>query len=167
MAEIKVTGLSELQKLLDELPATIEKNIVRGALRAGANVIKEEAKRLCPEAAPSSVAKKYGAQRGELKRSIRVSLRYKEGRVTASIKAGNAKAFYAVMVEKGTASHLIKAKPGSSLFFAGSNINQVMHGGAEKKRFMRPALDGKAGTAVDTVAQYIRDRIPKELGKLK
>ena len=36
MTDIEVKGLAELQKLLDELPARIEANVVRGGLRAAA-----------------------------------------------------------------------------------------------------------------------------------
>ena len=48
MTDIEVKGLAELQKLLDELPARIEANVVRGGLRAAAKVIRDEARRLCP-----------------------------------------------------------------------------------------------------------------------
>ena len=44
MSDVKVKGLAELQAALDGLPAKIEANIMRGALRAGANVIRAEAK---------------------------------------------------------------------------------------------------------------------------
>ena len=30
---------------------------------------------------------------------------------------------------------------------------------------MRPAIDGKAGEAIDAMAAYLRDRIPKEIDK--
>lgn len=48
MPDFKVEGLAELQKMLDDLPANIEKNIMRGGLRAAAKVVQEEAQRVCP-----------------------------------------------------------------------------------------------------------------------
>ena len=44
MSEVKIKGLAELQKALDTLPAKIEANIMRAAMRAGAKVLATEAK---------------------------------------------------------------------------------------------------------------------------
>lgn len=154
MSEIRVTGLAQLQALLDELPARIEGNVVRGGLRAAANVVQAEAKRLAPV-----------GKTGALRDSIRVSLRSKHGRISATVKAGNAKAFYAHMVEFGTARHWIKPKNRKSLFVAGLLREAVDHPGAKKKPFMRPAIDGKADQAIEAMANYLRERIPKEIDK--
>lgn len=163
MADIKIEGLADLQQLLDELPAKIEANVVRGGLRAGAKIVADEAKRLCPvgEAVPK------GETPGALRDSIHVSLRSKKGRVQATIKAGGAKAFYAAMVEFGTARHWIKPKHRQSLFVAGLFKEAVDHPGATRKPFMRPAIDGKAQEAVEVMAEYLKNRIPKEIDKAK
>ena len=154
MSDIKVTGLAELQALLDELPARIEGNVVRGGLRAAAKVVETEAKRLCPV-----------GKSGDLRESIRVSLRSKHGHISATVKAGNAKAYYAHMVEFGTARHWIKPKNRKSLFVAGMLREAVDHPGAKKEPFMRPAIDGKANEAIDAMAVYLRERIPKEIDR--
>jgi HK97 gp10 family phage protein len=154
MSEIEVTGLAGLQALLDELPARIEGNVVRGGLRAAAKVVEMEAKRLCPV-----------GKTGDLRDSIRVTLRSKHGHISATVKAGNAKSFYAHMVEFGTARHWIKPKNRKSLFVAGLLREAVDHPGAKKEPFMRPAIDGKADEAIDAMAAYLRDRIPKEIDK--
>jgi HK97 gp10 family phage protein len=154
MSEIEVTGLAGLQALLDELPARIESNVVRGGLRSAAKVVEMEAKRLCPV-----------GKTGDLRDSIRVTLRSKHGHISATVKAGNAKAFYAHMVEFGTARHWIKPKNRKSLFVAGLLREAVDHPGAKKEPFMRPAIDGKADEAIDAMAAYLRDRIPKEIDK--
>lgn len=152
--DIKVEGLAELQALLDELPAKIEANVVRGGLRQAAKVVEAEAKRLCPV-----------GKTGALQDSIRVSMRAKHGHISATVKAGGGKVFYAAMVEYGTARHWIKPKNRKSLFVAGLLREAVDHPGAKKQPFMRPAIDGKASEAVDTMAAYMRDRIPKEIDK--
>ena len=154
MSEIEVTGLAGLQALLDELPARVEGNVVRGGLRAAAKVVEMEAKRLCPV-----------GKTGALRDSIRVTLRSKHGHISATVKAGNAKAFYAHMVEFGTARHWIKPKNRKSLFVAGLLREAVDHPGAKKEPFMRPAIDGKANEAIDAMAAYLRERIPKEIDK--
>ncbi len=154
MEEIRIKGLEGVQALLDSLPAKIELNIVRGALRAGAKVIEAEAKQLCPVGAT-----------GALRDSIHVSMRTKRGVVQATIRAGGGKVYYAHMVEHGTASHFIKPKNRKSLFVAGLFKEVVDHPGAQKKPFMRPALDGKAGDAIQAVADYIHKRLPREIEK--
>ena len=162
MSDIKITGLEDLRSLLDTLPAKIELNAVRGGLRAGAKLIADEAKRLCPEGG-SNIPK--GESPGELKDSIRVSMHSKRGHVTATVKAGNNKAFYANMVEFGTAQHWIKPKNRKSLFLAGVFKEAIDHPGAQKHPFMRPAIDGKANEAVEVIANYMKNRIDKEIAK--
>ena len=44
MADVKVKGLADLNKFLQQLPAKVEQSVLRGALRAGANVVMAEAK---------------------------------------------------------------------------------------------------------------------------
>ncbi|MDO9053412.1 MAG: HK97 gp10 family phage protein [Gallionella sp.] len=167
MTDLKINGLAELQKLLDELPARIEANVVRGGVRAGARVIADEAKRLCPIGGVEN-STRAGEQPGALRDSIRVSAKSQRGRVTATIKAGGKNGvFYAGMVEYGTARHLIKPKNRKSLLLAGVAREAVQHPGAKKKPFMRPALDGKAADAVETMADYARTRLPLEIEKMK
>lgn len=119
---IHVKGLSDLQKFLDQLPAKMEQNVMRGALRAAAIPVRDDAKRMAPVSAPSSAGrKKYGAYAGALRDSIRVSVRARGGRVTASVKAGGAakgktQVYWAGWAEYGTREHFIsvadEARPG-------------------------------------------------------
>jgi HK97 gp10 family phage protein len=165
MSEFEVKGLSELQAMLDEMPAKIEQNIVRGGLRAGAKVMLQDAQERCPVSAPSGGNAKYGGYEGALRDSLRISMRSRRGRVMASIKAGNKIAYYAHMVEFGTASHFIKPAGSGSLFLGGVFVKRIDHPGAARHPFMRPAMDGKAAQSVDAMADYCRERIPKELAK--
>lgn len=153
VSELHVSGLSELDKLLKELPAKIEGNIMRGAMRAGAKVFADRAKQMVP------------VKSGQLRDSIKVSTRSKRGRVSATVRAGGKKAFYAHMVEFGTARHFIKPRKRKSLFFAGIAREVVDHPGASPKPFMRPALDGGQVEAVNAAADYIRKRLAKEAAK--
>lgn len=187
MSEIRVKGLADLNKFLQQLPAKMEQNVMRGALRAGANVIKDEAKRLVPVSEPNSQnRRRYGFYAGTLRDSIRVSARVKDGRVTASVYAGGktksgATVFYANWVEFGTAGHAIMAKQtngknaarrlnrsakrGGSLRIGGQFVGSVvMHPGSRARPFMRPALDGKAQAAVLAAADYIKKRLALKHG---
>ncbi|MDQ1925172.1 HK97-gp10 family putative phage morphogenesis protein, partial [Massilia pseudoviolaceinigra] len=90
MADPNITGGRELDAFLQQFSAKFEKNVMRGGLRAGANEFKEEVKANIP------------VDSGALRRSVRVTTNAKGGRVTASVKIGNKKAWYAQMVEFGT-----------------------------------------------------------------
>lgn len=166
-SEATISGLSELQALLDQLPANVEKKLMRGALRAGQVVVANYAKSRAPVATPSDVAaRQYGASAGSLRDSIRVSTGVRNGKVTATVKAGSKSAYYARWVEFGTAAHLIQAKNGKSLTFGGHEYKSLHHPGAKMHPFMRPALDwasNGSGPALAAVAAYMNGKITKEL----
>lgn len=149
----EITGLAELHKALQELPAKIEGNIMRGAMRAGQKVILDAAKAKAP------------VKSGALRDSLRIKTRSKNGEVSATLVAGNKDAYYAHMVEFGTAQHFIKPKKFKSLFFAGLAREVVDHPGARPAPFMRPAFDGSSQQALTAVGDYIATRLPKEIKK--
>jgi HK97 gp10 family phage protein len=156
-SSVNITGFAELQAQLDKLPANIEKKLLRGALRAGQKTVLEQARQTV-----HSVS-------GDLAASLRISTGSRRGRVSATVKAGDKKAFYAKFVEFGTAAHIITAKAGQSLSFGGGQYASISHPGAMKKPFMRPALDQAAmpeSAAFKAVGAYLQARITKELGSL-
>lgn len=150
MADQSIFGGRELSDFLQQLPAKVERNIMRAALRAGANEFKEEAKLRVP------------VDEGDLKASIRVTTRTKRGTVYASLKVGGKRAPHAHLVEFGTAAHKITAKRQSALSFNGVAVREVDHPGAKAQSFMRPAADSRPPAAVAAVAAKIRERLTKE-----
>lgn len=152
MAEIQVKGLAELHKVLQNLPEDLEKKVLRNALRAGANEFKK--------AAQAQVPVKSGA----LRKSIRVKTSARKGRyrLKALVIAGNAEAYYAHMVEFGTAAHMIKPAKGKALAFLGLAREAVEHPGAQAQPFMRPAFDSGSDAAIDAFAASVRNRLSKE-----
>jgi HK97 gp10 family phage protein len=153
MLETKITGLAALEKALSELPDKLQRNVVRSALRQGAKVIETAAKANVP------------VKSGKLRDSIRASVRLRRGMPVATIKAGGSGkggAYYAHMVEFGTAAHFIKPKKAKSLFFAGLLRDGVDHPGAKKHPFMRTALDTAANAAIQAFADQMRARLSKQ-----
>jgi HK97 gp10 family phage protein len=149
-----IRGGAELEKALRELPVKLERNILRGALRAGAKVFEQEAKRRVP------------TRTGKLRDSIRVSVRARRGAIVAMVKAGGGKerVFYAHLVERGTAPHVILAGGGTAggkLLAAGARLfgAKVDHPGAAARPFMRPAFDTQAAAALEAVRAYIEKRL--------
>lgn len=169
-SNFNISGLAELQAQLDQLPALIERKLMRSALRAGMKVTADIAKQMVPVAAPSGKnAKLYGGYAGALRDSIRISTGTRGTLVRARLRAGNKTAYYAHMVEYGTIQHYIKPITAKSLFFAGINRELIDHPGAHKHPFMRPALDAAAvdnSPAFQAVAAYLQGRIGKELAML-
>lgn len=166
MTTVNVKGLKELNALLQSLPVKVEKNILRGAMRAGANVVKNEAKLLAPVGNPSGRnATLYGGYRGALRDSIRVSGQAKGGNVIASVKAGGktkagADVYYAHMVEYGTKPHVIEGP----VVINGVFVGDISHPGTSPRPFMRPALDSKSGAAVVAAGDYIKKRLATKEG---
>lgn len=170
---VQIDGLAELDKLLKDLPVKIERNVIRGALRAG--------QKQMLEAARANLDRNGSVKTGELRRSIRVRFQRKSekyGWVRSYLVAGNKKAWYAHLVEYGTGSfysgnlnnskrqpYEIRPKNRKSLFFAGLAREQIIHPGAKPKPFMRPAFDATHQQSINSMAEYIRTRLPKELKK--
>jgi len=167
MSEVHVTGLKELYSFLQVLPPTMERNIMRGALLAGAKVIRDEAKNNVPVGEPSTRgAQRYGGYAGALRDSLRAGSRAKGGKVTAYIRAGGKKGradtFYAIWAEYGTAAHWINSKSGW-LTINGRRVKApVLHPGARAQPYLRPAADRKMGDAVVSVGRYVHTRLTKQ-----
>jgi HK97 gp10 family phage protein len=144
-------SLKLLMQSMDALPARIEANLIRGALRAAAKPVFETAKANIPMSS------------GDLKASLRISsaIKKKAGEIVVSVKAGGKKAFYAHMVEMGTARHFIKGP----VSIGGKVMRNIDHPGAAAKPFMRPAFDAMGQASVDAYARYIEAKLPAALEK--
>lgn len=152
-----VSGMTELGKVLQTFTLKLERNVIRGGLRQGANVVKEQVLVNVPVAEPSDRNReRYGGYAGALRDSVRVSTRSYRGKVSASVKAGGMKTkggadvYYANWVEYGTRPHM--------------NGARGHHPGARPKPFMRPALDTEAQRAVIAVGNYMRNRLSTKHG---
>jgi HK97 gp10 family phage protein len=147
-----VKGLDELQKFLDQLTPKIEANVMRGALRAGMNVVKPIA-----QSNVNSVS-------GELARGLKVGTRKRGSRVISNLKATGPHRSIAHLVEFGTRAHNIAAKAKGWLSFKNVFAKSVDHPGARPKPFMRPALDGQAQAATIAAGEYVKNRLATKHG---
>lgn len=163
---VQVLGLSELNKMLQQMPAKIEKNILTGGLRAGVKVFQVAARQNLP------------ANLLDLQRSLKIRTSSKYGRLTATLVAGSSQAYYAHWVEYGTASYytgkgksvgkpypIKPLKKGGQLKIGNTYTSLVMHPGVKPRPYMRPALDQNADQSIRAVADYVRSRIEVELKK--
>lgn len=153
MLEVNIKGLAELERALSELPIKIERNIVRGMLRAAATVIAGQAKQRAP------------VRSGRLAKSIRARSGLRNGQPTAQVRVGGTgkgDPWYAHLVEFGAKPHEIKPRARSSLLIAGILREIVHHPGATAHPFMRPAMDTSHQAAALAAAEYARRRLTKE-----
>jgi HK97 gp10 family phage protein len=166
-----VQGGRELDQLLQTLPGKMQKNINRGGLRAGAVVALDAVKSRIP------------VDQGDLRDSARITTRAKGATVSASVKVGNAKAYYARFVEFGTRPHLVQVsaqdrginrRTGKQISVTTVNRQRtlniggvlvgpsVQHPGAKPHPFMRPAIDAVFPEVIKAVTDKIRQRLTKE-----
>lgn len=166
-SSVYISGLDDLQAALSEFTQKIQGNAMRQALYAGQKVFMAAAAANVPVSAPSGGnAAEYGAYAGALKDSLRISTYNRDGVVRAVLKAGSAKAYYAHMVEFGTAQHYITSQTGKILKFGDKFAKNLVHPGATAHPFMRPAFDSVGEQAVQAVAEYLKQRIDDERAKL-
>jgi HK97 gp10 family phage protein len=144
---IQITGLSELEKNLEQFPDRLAKNILSGAIRAGAVVIQNEARSRAPQAAEKHFRYYKGKLTGvvipgNLKKNIKVRLAPRSSRerpIEYWVYVGK-KAFYWRFMEFGTSK--MSAKP-----------------------FMRPAFETMKEKAIERMKEYLGARIDKEAAK--
>jgi len=163
MSEVHVRGLAELQKFLDTLPVKLEKNVMRGALRAGMSVVTHTAM-----ANIHSISEDLAASLND-KHALRTKSR--GGTVTAILaagygfgKKGKPPKNLPIWVEYGTAAHTITGKGKGWLSFGGVFARSVQHPGAKPHPFMRPALDSQAQNSVVAAAEYMKKRLATKEG---
>ena len=134
---------------LGELPALVEKKLCVGALKAAAKPLQMKAKSNAPK------------HDGELIKSIKITSTFskKKGEVKILVRAGNKKAYYAHMVERGVKAHLIKGP----VIFGGVVYQNIHHPGFTPRPFMRPAFDSTGQQVVDAYATYMRENLPAAL----
>lgn len=158
-------GDSEVRQFIRQLPGQIERKLLRGAGRAGAKVIAEEAKDRCISS--------------EVRSAIRTRVTTDEARVTAHIQVRGPGAYIAPWLEYGTSPHFISVDDsqrggmsvkrinrdgaGGSLVINGQFVGDtVYHPGARPHPFLRPALDTKADAAIAAAQGYINARVSRQ-----
>jgi HK97 gp10 family phage protein len=152
MNEVHVKGLSQLNQLLQQLPAKIERNVLRGSLRAGVKSILPALRNNTPK------------DTGALAAGYKLRTNSKGGAVWASIRAGGPHAYIAKWLEYGTAAHKIVAKNGGWLLFGGMFAKSISHPGIQPRPFMAPTLYEHSQQAVVAAAHYMKQRLATKHG---
>lgn len=159
-----VEGLATLSNFLASLPENIERNVLRGALKAGADEIADGAREAC--------------RSEEVRASIKTTSRSEKGAVVAKVQTKGPGAYLAPWLEHGTDPHFIsvdEAQSGGrtirrinrqvkegSLVIGGQFVGKTIHHpGAKPYPFMRPALDQRQAAAITAIGNHIGLKMTK------
>lgn len=184
-----IKGLDEFLKALDQLPKNIAKNVLRGAVNAGATVLRQEAVFLAPEYKPPEGEKPdERADPGKIKRAIyQKQIPEKSNELVQTFYVGVRRGPKSTVKIKGN-QVAVDAYYWSWLEFGhyyvppgiqsgkGSTAANTAHRDAHKtganavwvepRSFMRPAFAIAKDQAIKTMVSYFERRIPAEAQKL-
>lgn len=147
-----VKGLSELDKYLSELTPKMERNVLRGAMRAGAKPVEAEVKANLP------------VKTGQLRAGVKTRTSARGGIAKATIRATGKHAYIAPWLEFGVGAHRIVAKAGKWLLFGGVFAKSIDHPGFQPRPVWRPALASQASNALVAIGGYIKNRLATKHG---
>lgn len=160
MADFEINGLAELKAKLRKLPPRIGLNATRRALRKGANVIRDKARRNAASVndprTPEDIAKNIVVQGGGRRREKQVG-----GPLMRVGVLGGAKA------RKGGGTFSVggsKTNPGGDTFYW--RFLEFGTSDMPAQPFMLPAARESEGPALNAIVAAMRVEFDKELAKL-
>lgn len=169
-SNVAISGMADLERALLGLSDRLAKNVMFGAMRAGAVVIQRAAKEKCPVSAEAHWLGKKGSKSrilvkpGELKKKgIRVK-RLKRGQGATSIAVAayvSSRYWYGKFVEYGHA--IVGKKRTRAQRKAGTGAS----GHVPANPFMRPAWDENKERALAAAGKYLAERIPREIANVR
>lgn len=172
---MQIKGKDKFLAQIDALPQALRAEI-RAALEVSAEEMVDLAKRFVPidsGALRNSISYTFGRFKPENSNVRGISSTAENARdakgdagLLVTVHAGNAKAWYASLVEFGTASHTIKPKrPGGVLGFNGTAVEEVHHPGASARPYFFPAYRLSRQRAKSRLARSIRAGAKKAFNK--
>lgn len=169
------SGGADVRRFIAQLPGQIEMKVLRGAARAAANVVANEAKlRLGNRRA------KTGAGTSVLiADAVKVATRQVPGAIVAKVQLKGEGAYVGRWLEYGTAPHLISVQDSAREGRSVSRINRlaregslvignqfvgasVQHPGAQPQPFMRVSLDLREREAFAAAQSYINSKVTRK-----
>jgi hypothetical protein len=157
---IEAIGTRKLLKKLDAMPVRIRTRIVKKAVSRVTTVMKRELVMRVPEGTekPKGVEGKDEKPRKRLKKSIIKSTRVRKGGKVMIGLVGVPSYYprFVYMLHHGIAPHVIEAKNGRSMSFAGGRYSSVNHPGVRAMSFMDDALAASIPKARSAMARALR-----------
>lgn len=149
---VRIKGLKELDAALREFPAKLQKNIMRGAMRAAGKVIQKD------------IRANIWVRTGEMRRGVAVRADWdpRRGAVVGKVYMSrkNKHSYIAPWLEFGTQAHRIAPRKKNGTLFLGSVfVTEVNHPGISPRPVFRPAMDRNKTAAVVAAAKYIQSKL--------
>jgi hypothetical protein len=162
MATVK--GREDVKAFIASIPTLCERSLLRGAARAAAKVVADEAK--------------LRVISREVAAAIKIATKTTGGQIIAKVQVKGRGAYIAPWLEYGTDPHFISVDDSQRGGMSIGRINQqtkagslvingqfvgdtVFHPGARPHPFLRPALDNKEGEAIVAAQNYINARVSR------
>lgn len=177
-----IKGLDEFQRALQQLPQRIAKNVLRGAVRAGAVVLQQEAVHLAPEYDGGDEPDKrvdkglikraiYSKQIPELSNEMQQTFyvgvrRGKKSTVKVKGQKVSVDAYYWTWLEFG--HFYVPKQPAGTTQKKNREAHKTGPNAiwVEPRSFMRPAFAIAKDQAINAMVDYMERRIPIEAQKL-
>lgn len=157
-------GKSAVDAFFAKVPQELATRVLRGAGRAAANVVADEAR-------ARSISPEVSA-------AIRVRTRIERTRIIASVQVAMSNYNLPLWLEYGTDPHFISVDDSQRAGMSVRKVNEgeragtlaiggepvgttVWHPGAQAHPFLRPALDIKEADAIRAAQHYISTRVTK------
>lgn len=181
MAELRcIKGLDEFARTLEQLPRNIGRNVLRGAVNAGATVLRQQAQDFAPvyegdDPRPDPgrlrraiYQKQIPERSNELLQVFYVGVRRGRKNQVKVVrgKVTNLDAYYWTWLEFGHA--YVPPRPKSVTLKAHRAAIKAAPGAiwVEPRSFMRPAFAIAKDQAIQAMIDYLETRIPKEAANL-
>jgi len=158
MVDVQVQGMDDLLKKLELLPSRIQKNVVVGAVRAGASGISKDAKKYVPK------------DLGVLRKSIGVTKRKMRVKTLVGFTVSPRKDLLVKgLIRAGKTNKRKVSKSTGFKYTTFDNYGGYVEFGTSKrsaKPYLRPAYEHMGPEAIRLARVYMRKRLDKELAKL-
>lgn len=160
---VTVKGRDALRRhLLQEVPAQI-KTVLRGAAKAGAAVIRDEAKQLCESDRVRAKIKVKGGKDDDANATATVYISgFWERTIANWLERGTSAHYISVDDEQRggrTAARINRLGKAGVLVINGQPVGTtVLHPGARPHPFMRPAMDTRERDAIAAAQAYVDGR---------
>lgn len=142
---LKIKGLGELRDQLKALPGKTRARIAKKALKEAAELIRQEVVARTP--------RKDGFLQASIKTKVSVSAKREQAQITA----GDARAWYAHLIEYG----FVHTGHGRKK----SDRKPTSRGRVEGKAFMRGSAEAKFEPTVDVFEKTVIETLENEIGK--
>lgn len=176
---VHIQGLKELQQSMKALAANVSKNVLRSAVNAGAQVVRQQARANAPV---MHVALPKHQAPGTLKRSIVTSYIRERSSQTQAVyyvtvrkgkryrgqgkrQAMSQDAYYGAWVELG--HYFVKHKPTGTTYKQHRKNQHARGVWVPAHPYLRPAYEVKKYESVEAMKQYIVNRLPVEIEKAR